>query len=243
MELLPSLHWIEGRASNIYLWQEDTDLVMVDTGMPGDTKRILNYMAETGLEPSSVAAILITHADIDHAGGAAELSKTCDASVYASSETAELLARGKSPKHMPRLMQFVADHFMGYKPVAEDKIEIVEGGQRLPELENWGAIATPGHCADHHSFCSPVHGILFAGDALNTRGDRLNLSAARITADLEAASRSAQRLLQLTPAVFACGHGRPMVDHDAEDVMMFFQQLRSNQAGQRGAQRAGVEGG
>ncbi len=235
MELLPNLHWIEGRASNIYLWQEESGLVMVDTGMPGDTKKILNYMAAAGLEPAAVAAIFITHADIDHAGGAAQLSECCDAPVYASSATAELLTRGKSPKHMPRLMQFISDHFIGYKAVAEKRIEIVEDGRRLPELEYWQVIATPGHCADHHSFCSPVHGILFAGDALNTRGDRLNLSAARITADPEAASRSAQRLLQLTPAVFACGHGRPMVDHNAEDVMMFFQQLRSNQAEPRGA--------
>ena len=243
MELLPDLHWIEGRASNIYLWRDDSGLMMVDTGMPGDTKKILDYMAENDLPHSELIAILITHADIDHAGGAAELSERCDAPIYASAATADFLAAGKSPKHLPRIMQFFSDHFIGYKPVAKERIQIVEHGQPLPELEEWQALATPGHCADHHAFCSPVHGILFAGDALGTRGDRLQSSRKRITADQVAAAQSARQLLQLTPAVFACGHGRPMVDHNAEDVMMLFQELGMLVSKERNANPVGATGG
>ncbi|HSG15900.1 MAG TPA: MBL fold metallo-hydrolase [Anaerolineae bacterium] len=243
MELLARLHWIEGRASNIYLWQGDAGLLMFDTGMPGDAKKILAYIDEAGFRPADVMAILITHADKDHAGGAAELSDHCQAPVYASSATAELLMAGESPKHLPRLIQFIADHFMGYNPVAADGIQIVEDGQSQPELHEWQIMATPGHCADHHSFCSPVHGILFAGDALSTRGDRLQLNNKFITADQAAARKSARRLLQLTPAVFACGHGRPMTDHNAEDLMMLSQELRSVEALERNARPEGATGG
>ena len=243
MELLPGLHWIEGRASNIYLWLDEAGLIMVDTGMPGDSKKILSYFEEVGLQPSDVSAILITHADLDHAGGAAELSARCEAPVYASAATTEFLVIGKSPKHLPRLAQFISDRFFGYTPVGEDRIAIVEDGQALPDLEAWQAMATPGHCIDHHSFCSPIHGILFAGDALNTRGDRLQMSAKRITADQETASRSAMRLLQLVPAVFACGHGRPMNEHSAEDVMTLFHELRSAEMQGENADRARAPGG
>jgi len=31
MELLPRLHWIKGRASNVYLWQDDAGLLLVDS--------------------------------------------------------------------------------------------------------------------------------------------------------------------------------------------------------------------
>jgi glyoxylase-like metal-dependent hydrolase (beta-lactamase superfamily II) len=232
MQLLPNFFWIEGRASNIYLWQAEAGLLMVDTGMPGDTEKILAYMTANGLDKQGVFAILITHADIDHAGGAAALADRFQAPIYASAATAGYLATGKSPKHLPRLVQFISDRFFGYKPVAGNRVRIVADGQRVPELENWQALATPGHCDDHFSFYSPTHGVLFAGDALNTRGDTLGLGAKRITADQPQAARSARRLLALTPAVLACGHGRPFVHHDAADIMMLFQQL-GNLATQR----------
>lgn len=225
MEVVPNLFWIEGRASNIYLWRSGPGILMVDTGMPNDRDRILAYMNDHGLVAQDVAAILVTHADIDHAGCAAELAAHCNAPVYASQETARYMAMGKSPKHLPRIAQFITDRFFGYKPVASDMVRIVEDGRRLAEFEEWQALATPGHCDDHFSFHNPTHGVLFAGDALNTRNDRLGLSAKRITADQPLAARSARRLLELTPAVIACGHGRPFVDHDAADIMMVFQQL------------------
>lgn len=225
MEVLPNLYWIEGRASNIYLWRSKPGLLMVDTGMPGDTSKILACMSEHGLDPQDVVAILVTHADIDHAGSAAKLSHHCDAPIYASAATAEYLAIGKSPEHLPRIAQFIADRFFGYEQVNSERVRVVADGQPLPEFEEWTALATPGHCQDHFAFFSVTDGILFAGDALNTRGDRLGLSAKRITADQLLAARSARRLLKLTPAVFACGHGRPFVHHDATDIMMLFQQL------------------
>ena len=243
MEVLPKLHWIEGRASNVYLWQDEAGLLMVDTGLPGDTKTILAYIDQLGFQPADVMAIFITHADGDHAGGAAELGDRCQAPVYTGSATAELLKAGKSPKHLPRAIHFVADLFMGYKPVAADGIQSVEDGESPPDLDEWFIMATPGHCADHHVFCSPVHGILFAGDALNTRGDRLQLSNKFINADQAAARKSARRLLQLAPAVFACGHGRPKFDHNAEEVMMLYQELRSDETPARDARPEGATGG
>jgi len=243
MELLPNLFWIEGRASNIFLWRDEGGLIMVDTGMPGDANKIITYMADNGLQSENVLAVLITHADIDHAGGAAELSVAYDAPVYASEATAHYLAKGKSPKHLPGFMQFISDRFFGYRPVSRDRIHVIDDGLVLPELEAWQALATPGHCADHFSYFSPVYGILFAGDALNCRGSALGLSAKRITADQSLAAQSARKLLKLTPAVFACGHGRPSVHHDDADVMMLFQQL-GNQANQNGGSRPpGATGG
>lgn len=225
MEVVPNLHWIEGRASNIYLWRSEADILMVDTGMPKDQDRVLAYMTDHGLAAQDVAAIFITHADIDHAGCAAEFAAECNAPVYASRETARYMAMGKSPKHLPRIAQFISDRFFGYKPVASDMVRIVEDGQQLPEFEGWQALATPGHCDDHFSLHNPTHGVLLAGDALNTRNDRLGLGAKRITADEPLAARSARRLLALTPAVIACGHGRPFVDHDSADIMMVYRQL------------------
>jgi glyoxylase-like metal-dependent hydrolase (beta-lactamase superfamily II) len=80
-------------------------------------------------------------------------------------------------------------------------------------------LAAPGHTLDHYAFFSPSTGVLFAGDALNTRDDRLQLTPKRITADLPAARRTARRLLDLHPTLFACGHGSPLKQPDTTQLL------------------------
>src|SRR3954462_7468648 len=53
------------------------EAVVVDPGWPGETARI-----EEALDDARCAAILITHADIDHIGGVAELQRTTKSPVY-----------------------------------------------------------------------------------------------------------------------------------------------------------------
>ncbi len=225
MELLPGIHWIQGKRSNIYLWERESDLILVDTGMPGDAGKVKQAIHEIGRQPGDLSTILITHADADHAGSSAELQAESGATIYASKATAELLREGKSPKHMPRVMQFIVNNFMGYPSLPSEVIHTIAEGEVVPGIDEIEVLATPGHTLDHLSFYNPVQGILFAGDALNTNGDQLNITRKRITADQEAARLSAMKLLRLHPATIACGHGRPMISHDANALMMLYRQL------------------
>ncbi|MFQ5400552.1 MAG: MBL fold metallo-hydrolase [Anaerolineae bacterium] len=225
-EISPGVYWLDGRSSNFYLCVGDDGLTLIDAGMSRRQQIVWAAMAAIGRRPSELKRLVITHADMDHAGSAAVIQAQTGATVYTGPQTAELLAAGKSPQHMPRLIQFFMDRFVRYQPVPAAAIEVVEDGDILPGLGGLHVLATPGHTLDHHSFYSPAVGILFAGDALNTRDDRLNPTPPRITADREAATRSAIRLLQLAPAVIACGHGRPMSGHSADDLMNLFNELR-----------------
>ena len=225
MELIPYLHLIEGRRSNIFLWLGDGGPLMIDAGMPNDEGRIVDYMVSIGLEVGDLEAIFVTHADLDHAGAAAAIQAQSGATVYAGAETAGLLQTGKSPKHMPWLVQFVIDHFMSYPKIPTEVIEIVADGDTVLEHGTWQALATPGHTLDHFAFCSNLSGILFAGDALNTRDDRLKSTPKRITADWPAALESARRLLLLHSAIIACGHGRPFMNHEANDPLALYREL------------------
>jgi glyoxylase-like metal-dependent hydrolase (beta-lactamase superfamily II) len=224
-EILPNLHWIQGRASNVYLWIGETRLVLFDTGLPGDVDSIFNYLEKIGRHPTDLTAILITHADIDHAGGAAEIQARTGAPIFAGKETAEHLITGKSPQHMPRLIQWIMDRFIAYHAAPRAAIQPIAEGSPIPQLENWQVLATPGHTMDHHSFFNLSQGILIAGDALNTNRDRLNCTPSRITADMPSAHKSARRLLRLSPAVIACGHGKPFLDFTAGDIMTLDRQL------------------
>jgi len=229
MEIRPNVHLIKGRASNFYLCIDQDGLTLIDAGMPKEQQRLFDLLDELGFQPQQLLRILITHADLDHVGSLAAIQSATGATVYAGEKTAQLLQTGKSPDHLPRLMQWIANTFFKYKPVPQSSLKIFHDGDELPGLTGLAALATPGHTRDHFSFYNAEEGVLFAGDALRTEDGVLQRSPKRITADEEAANISAIKLIELTPATFACGHGDPISNHDMADLMKVFNTLRRDE--------------
>lgn len=226
MEIAPHVHWLETGSSNVYLVIEPPNIVLVDTGMPRQQQAIFDYLRQLGHPPTDLTHILVTHADMDHVGSLAAIQKASSAQVLAGASSARLVDQGKSPRHMPVIIQWFIDTFVRYRAVPQAQISVFKDGDMLPFLGGLQVLATPGHTLDHFSFFSPVAGVLFVGDALNTRDGRINLTPPRITADKTAARHSAIRLLELSPAVIACGHGTPSTDHTADELMHIFNSLR-----------------
>ena len=226
VQILPNFYWIEAKSSNIYLCMDEDGLTLIDCGMPKRAEFVWEALAQIGRQKQELKRILLTHADMDHTGSLAVLQAETGAKVYAGRETADLIQTGQSPKHMPWFAQLIIDRFMRYQTVAANVIEVFADGDVLPVLGGVQVLATPGHTMDHFSFYSPTTGVLIAGDALNTRDGRLQRTPKAITADETAANRSAIRLLELAPAVFACGHGRPMQLDGMEELMELFNTLR-----------------
>src|SRR3954466_11506653 len=79
----PGLHHVRGVMSVPHVLVADGEAVLLDTGFPGDAPRIRRTMAEIGVGPKDVRAILLTHGHIDHAGNAAELRDWTGAPIYA----------------------------------------------------------------------------------------------------------------------------------------------------------------
>src|SRR5260221_5859906 len=50
---------------------------LIDAGTEGDVPRILAAIGDQGLAPRDIRRIILTHADGDHAGGAARLQAMC----------------------------------------------------------------------------------------------------------------------------------------------------------------------
>jgi glyoxylase-like metal-dependent hydrolase (beta-lactamase superfamily II) len=229
MQIRPDIHWLKGKASNFYLCEDEDGLTLIDAGLPGEQKLLFSLLEQHGYEPAQIVRILITHADIDHAGSLAAVQAASGARVYAGEMSARYLTKGKSPPHLPRLIQWLSNLFVKYQPVSARQIESVADGDQLPVLGGLRALATPGHTLGHFSFYSPSTGVLFAGDAIDTRNDRLNRTRKTITADEDLANDSAMRLIELAPAIFATGHGHPLTGHDSDDLMGFFNTLRQGQ--------------
>jgi glyoxylase-like metal-dependent hydrolase (beta-lactamase superfamily II) len=227
-EISANVYRIAAGYVNMYLVAEADGLTLIDAGTPRQAKLVWETIADIGRQRSDLTRILVTHADYDHVGSLAAVQSETGAKVYAGEETAVFLQQGKAPKHLPWPIQFIMNNVIGYKPVPAAVIEIIKEGDTLPILDGLEVLATPGHTMDHHALFSPQQGILFAGDALNTNSGSLQPSRPRITADGEAARRSAIRLLELAPATIACGHGDPAQNYSSDDLMILFNQLRQS---------------
>lgn len=225
-EIAPGVHWIDCGSSNLYLCVEADGLTLIDTGTPKQAHWVWQLLDSLGRPRTDLKQILLTHADMDHAGSAAALQLDSQAKLYGSAATLELVSGGKSPRHMPALIQLLMDWVVKYPAVPSAVMYPLTDGDKLSLLGGMQVIATPGHTLDHLSYFLPRLGVLFVGDAMNTRNGRLQITPPRITADQQAARDSAIRLLELSPAVIACGHGTPLTNQRSDDWKAFIKALR-----------------
>ncbi len=224
--------WIDTGSVNCYLCGDDDGFTLIDAAMPGRADLIFDRLAEFGGAPGDLRRIIITHADMDHAGSLAAIQARSGATIHCGAATTALLVEGRSPRHMPQPVQFILDHFVRYGKPPREAVRVFADGDELPVLGGLRVVAAPGHTLDQHALYSPSTGVLFAGDALNTRDGRLQTTPPRITADRSDARQSALRLLALSPEVIACGHGAPLVD-DPVALAALIDSLNHSPGGQR----------
>jgi len=95
VEIVPEVHLVEGmRGGNVYLLVDDA-LVLIDTGMPGNTDNILRYIKGLGREPKDLASIIITHGHIDHMGSLYKLRDVTGAKAIAHADEVMQNREGK----------------------------------------------------------------------------------------------------------------------------------------------------
>ena len=138
--------------SNCYVVrQPDADeAVVVDPGWPGESARI-----EAALADARCAGILVTHGDIDHVAGVAELAEATGAPVHIAESERDRLER---------IEDFVP---AGIDVVPRAHVpEVLLSGDEQLELAGirFQTLRVPGHTAGHLAFAA--EGCLFSGDLL-----------------------------------------------------------------------------
>ncbi len=224
MNVFGNLHWINGRAANVFLFEdEENGWIMVDAGYRGTVDPV-GYLAKLGHSADALKHILITHADVDHVGNLAKVQEQTGAQVYTGEQSAELIPQAKFPSHNKWYIDRMAP-LMRVRPTSADVIQSVKDGATLPLMGGLHVIATPGHTPDHHAFFSPTTGILFTGDAIAAWGGTIAPSKPAISHNYPQARQSALKLAEFTPAIFACGHGKPY-QHTYDELMEMLLSLR-----------------
>lgn len=130
---------------NTYIVEGNDGAILIDTGLPGGEKAILEKCREKNI---SLKLILITHGHFDHMGSAAALKNATSVPVAIHKEDVEALRTGISPMDRPvgiiaRIMPF----YMKSIKTAPAEPDIVIDGEI--GLQEWGidgrVLLTPGH--------------------------------------------------------------------------------------------------
>jgi hydroxyacylglutathione hydrolase len=185
------------------------EAVVVDPGWPGELATI-----EEGLGGARCAAILITHADIDHIGGVAELQRATGAPVYMAEVDSE---------RSQRINELYPESGVTFEPFAPDVL--LQGDETL-DLAGFGfeTVRVPGHLPGHVAF--HADGALFSGDVLFSgsvgRTDRPD-------GDWATLLDSIARLLERFPpeTVVYSGHGPPTTLGRELETNPFLGELRA----------------
>jgi glyoxylase-like metal-dependent hydrolase (beta-lactamase superfamily II) len=212
------------QASNVYIWESDGLLSVVDTGVPGSADAILAAVDAIGHAPQDLAEIVLTHFHRDHTGSAAELVRRTGARVVAHPADATIMEgfEWPPPPQLTELERPLAEMLLGDvanlpgpQPEAVRIDRLVEEG----ELTAGGGqiVAIPGHTRGSIAVLLPKRGVLFTGDSIASTDSAPVLGPFNLnTADAVAAVR---KQAQLYFEIACVGHGRPIVGNASPKVL------------------------
>nr|WP_050451360.1 MBL fold metallo-hydrolase [Streptomyces sp. SID8359] len=225
-EAAAGVFFARGTDVNWILLREGRNLTLIDSGWPGDADALLASVRALGHRPEDVRAVLLTHAHIDHMGGAVHLHQRYRTPVFL--HQAELAQTGGGHKQQATAAD-IAPHL--WKPSALAwSLRIVRAGalgpHRVPPalpLPATGALDLPGrpvpvpchgHTSGHTAYFLPAIGAVATGDALvtahplsRTRGPQLLPKL--FSHDPAATASSLDALAALDAGLVLPGHGSP----------------------------------
>jgi glyoxylase-like metal-dependent hydrolase (beta-lactamase superfamily II) len=199
---------------------DDGSVTLVDTGLKKAPARIVAGLAAIGKTPQDVTRIVLTHAHIDHAGGAAGVAKLTGAEVTAHSADAPYAAEGSSP---PQGTAGFVGRLVSRRPARFEPVEVARplaDGDLLDVGGGLRVVHTPGHSPGHVSLLHEPTRLLITGDAIfNVLGLRWPMKL--FCSDFAMTKRTAHVLGELDYAVAAFTHGPEIRDGAREKIRGF----------------------
>jgi glyoxylase-like metal-dependent hydrolase (beta-lactamase superfamily II) len=211
-----SVHLLRLKLSNAYLISGERP-ILVDAGSAGEADRILSAIRGKGVEPHTLALIVLTHGHIPVTGSAGEIRRRTGAPIAIHSADAEMLRMGQNAPLRPtcltaRLAAPIVQAQRG-EPTHPDLV--LDGPRSLTEFGvDARVIETPGHTPGSVSLLLPdgdaVVGDLLMGGFLGGLVRRSVPNTAYFQEDDRDALRSLRTVLASGARRLWVGHGGPL---------------------------------
>ncbi|OPX42200.1 putative metallo-hydrolase YflN [Ruminiclostridium hungatei] len=227
LELEPNVPNVGGRMYPVLLWDEN-DTVLIDAGLPGQAKTICGLIEKEGIPLEALTKIFITHHDMDHIGGLAQLTAAAESigqghggiQVYAhplekpyiqgellpikfSKETLDKIKRDLEQLPPEKRKEYQELYTTGKPKVTHT----VDHQQEVSCCGGIKILHMPGHTPGHIGLYLEKYRTLIAGDALNIHNGELAGPEPRHTHDIEKARKSLAVLLDYEIDRIVCYHG------------------------------------
>ncbi|AEY65315.1 MBL fold metallo-hydrolase [Clostridium sp. BNL1100] len=229
LELKSNVPNVEGVMYPVIVWDEN-ELVLIDTGLPGQESSILDLIEKEGVSPQRMTKVIITHHDMDHIGSLAEIVKTAES---ISGKKVEVLSHEiEKPYIQGELMplKFTKEKIDSLKKQMEElppekrlkyqslfssnKPKVTKtlvDKQELPYCGGITIIHTPGHTLGHVCVYLNRYKTLLAGDGLNflklPDGEpKLTGPNPQFTYNMDEAVKSLKKILDYDIQKIVCYH-------------------------------------
>ena len=185
-QVSPRTYYVSGQKwVGAYLIDTGEGLILLDTGIAESVYLLVDSIYSLGYKPTDIKMILISHAHLDHFGGAAAMKALTGAPLYMSREDEKFMrecpAETELPHDLWHVQHIQIDRFY------DDNTPIELGCISIRTL------LTPGHTIGCTSFfweeTNPVNGEVYTlgmhgGVGANTMNDKYYETSAYLTPDL-----------------------------------------------------------
>ncbi len=224
MEIMEGVHLIDGTNANVYLLINGEELTLIDTGMPRQMQKILDYIGKINRKPSDIFKVILTHCHIDHMGNVCDIKNLTNAKVCVHKDDAPFVS-GKekipSPKGLTGAAFKIGLQFFKVKFVNPDVL--LNEGDKVDNLE---VIHNPGHTPGGISLYDRNKKLLFAGDELRNIDGKIQGPPEQFTPDMKLAITSMEKLTKIDFNIMLCGHGEPLMPDASKKVKEFYDMIR-----------------
>ncbi len=200
VKLAESIELIDGTMANCYVVTLGDKKILIDAGMKGSSKKIINYFTSARAKPDIV---LITHSHTDHIGGLADIESEYHPQIYVPDKELEIV-RGNSK--MPSTGGFMSSLVGLSKSRPSSSAKPVS----VLSFEGFQIVDTNGHTPGSTSYYFDDLKALFVGDSILEKAGKFDFNKS-FTLDAKAADLSMKKILSMHGVTAYPGHGQRFI--------------------------------